>query len=91
MNVRLPFTPAQREELERQTMIYKYMMSSAPVPPHLLVPIAKNPSNVAHLYPNCKSFCSSFLFIFWSFLTMLCSFVLKNIPFLFPVLLVLCF
>ncbi|XP_021816538.1 growth-regulating factor 8 isoform X2 [Prunus avium] len=52
VNVRLPFTPAQREELERQTMIYKYMMSSAPVPPHLLVPIAKNPSNVAHLYPN---------------------------------------
>ncbi|PQQ05314.1 growth-regulating factor 8 isoform X2 [Prunus yedoensis var. nudiflora] len=49
----LSFSPsAQREELERQTMIYKYMMSSAPVPPHLLVPIAKNPSNVAHLYPN---------------------------------------
>ncbi|ONI07624.1 hypothetical protein PRUPE_5G131600 [Prunus persica] len=52
VNVRLPFTPAQREELERQTMIYRYLMSSAPVPPHLLVPIAKNPSNVAHLYPN---------------------------------------
>ncbi|KAB2620968.1 growth-regulating factor 8 [Pyrus ussuriensis x Pyrus communis] len=47
-NVRVPFTSAQREELERQTMIYKYMDSS-PAPPQLLLPISK--------FPNCKYFC----------------------------------
>ncbi|XAR71586.1 hypothetical protein NMG60_11017928 [Bertholletia excelsa] len=34
-----PFTMAQLKELERQAMIYKYMMASVPVPPHLLLPI----------------------------------------------------
>ncbi|KAL3570496.1 hypothetical protein D5086_027745 [Populus alba] len=33
-----PFTNAQWNELERQAMIYKYMVSSTHVPPHLLVP-----------------------------------------------------
>lgn len=35
-----PFTNAQWKELERQAMIYKYLMSSVPVPPHLLIPTA---------------------------------------------------
>ncbi|KAI6697742.1 hypothetical protein NL676_017861 [Syzygium grande] len=34
-----PFTHAQWKELERQAMIYKYMMASIPVPPELLIPI----------------------------------------------------
>jgi hypothetical protein len=33
-----PFTNAQWNELERQAMIYKYMVSSNHVPPHLLIP-----------------------------------------------------
>ncbi|KAF2299496.1 hypothetical protein GH714_032253 [Hevea brasiliensis] len=37
-----PFTNAQWKELERQTMIYKYMMASVPVPPHLLFPTPRN-------------------------------------------------
>ncbi|XVF12858.1 hypothetical protein REPUB_Repub08aG0156100 [Reevesia pubescens] len=45
-NARVPFTAAQWQELERQTMIYKYMMASVPVPAELLVPITRNPSNV---------------------------------------------
>ncbi|RDX71928.1 Growth-regulating factor 7, partial [Mucuna pruriens] len=32
-----PFTSAQWKELERQAMIYKYMMASVPVPPDLLI------------------------------------------------------
>ena len=55
-NVRVLFTAAQREELERQTVIYKYMVASAPVPPELLIPITKTPSNFAHLNSNRKSF-----------------------------------
>ncbi|KAL3754244.1 hypothetical protein ACJRO7_001477 [Eucalyptus globulus] len=34
-----PFTHAQWKELERQAMIYKYMMASVPVPAELLIPI----------------------------------------------------
>ncbi|KAK9292702.1 hypothetical protein L1049_020681 [Liquidambar formosana] len=37
-----PFTHAQWKELERQAMIYKYMMASVPVPPDLLLPITRN-------------------------------------------------
>ncbi|KAI4338027.1 hypothetical protein L6164_016381 [Bauhinia variegata] len=33
-----PFTSAQWRELERQAMIYKYMMASVPIPPDLLIP-----------------------------------------------------
>ncbi|KAH6815416.1 hypothetical protein C2S51_020236 [Perilla frutescens var. frutescens] len=38
----MAFTGAQWKELERQTMIYKCMISSVPVPPHLLFPISTN-------------------------------------------------
>ncbi|XP_030532362.1 growth-regulating factor 7 isoform X2 [Rhodamnia argentea] len=34
-----PFTHAQWKELERQAMIYKYMMASIPVPAELLIPM----------------------------------------------------
>ncbi|XP_057774169.1 uncharacterized protein LOC130993335 [Salvia miltiorrhiza] len=34
-----PFTGAQWQELERQAMIYKCMISCVPVPPHLLFPL----------------------------------------------------
>ncbi|KAE8708433.1 Growth-regulating factor 3 [Hibiscus syriacus] len=47
VSARLPFTAAQWQELERQTMIFKYMMASVPVPAELLIPITRNPSNVA--------------------------------------------
>lgn len=35
---RFPFTTAQWQELERQAMIYKYMMAAVPIPPDLLLP-----------------------------------------------------
>ncbi|PKI64373.1 hypothetical protein CRG98_015233 [Punica granatum] len=41
-NPRAAFTLAQREELERQTMIFKYMVASIPVPPQLLLPLKSN-------------------------------------------------
>ncbi|RAL51499.1 hypothetical protein DM860_011001 [Cuscuta australis] len=37
-----PFTWAQWKELERQAMVYKYMMASVPVPPELLLAISSN-------------------------------------------------
>ncbi|KAG9155776.1 hypothetical protein Leryth_004040 [Lithospermum erythrorhizon] len=37
--LQFPFTTAQWKELERQAMIYKYMMASIPVPTHLLFPL----------------------------------------------------
>ncbi|OIW15331.1 hypothetical protein TanjilG_10771 [Lupinus angustifolius] len=37
-----PFTNAQWKELERQAMIYKYMMASVPVPHDLLIPTASS-------------------------------------------------
>lgn len=40
-----PFTSAQWKELERQAMIYKYMMASVPVPPDLLIPTLLTPSS----------------------------------------------
>ncbi|KAI3471257.1 hypothetical protein Pfo_027920 [Paulownia fortunei] len=40
--VGFPFTSAQWKELERQAMIYKYMISSVPVPPDLLFPLSRN-------------------------------------------------
>lgn len=45
VNARAPFTAAQWQELERQTMIYKYMTASEPVPPDLPIPLTRNPSN----------------------------------------------
>ncbi|KAK6120526.1 hypothetical protein DH2020_045721 [Rehmannia glutinosa] len=41
-NMAFPFTSGQWKELERQAMIYKYMISSMPVPPHLLYPLSRN-------------------------------------------------
>ncbi|XP_011084563.1 growth-regulating factor 7-like isoform X3 [Sesamum indicum] len=41
-NVGFPFTAAQWKELERQAMIYKYMISSVPVPAYLLFPFSRN-------------------------------------------------
>lgn len=40
-----PFTSAQWRELERQAMIYKYMMASVPVPPDLLIPTSLTSSS----------------------------------------------
>lgn len=52
-----PFTNAQWKELERQAMIYKYMMASVPVPLDLLLPItnrnlcaSSSPRKVSSLY-----------------------------------------
>lgn len=42
-----PFTAAQWMELERQAMIYKYMVASVPIPYELLLPIIQN-------LPSCK-------------------------------------
>ncbi|XP_074308666.1 uncharacterized protein LOC141643412 [Silene latifolia] len=39
------FTANQRQELERQTVIYKYIMASMPVPPELIIPVSKYPSS----------------------------------------------
>ncbi|KAK8479491.1 hypothetical protein V6N11_081519 [Hibiscus sabdariffa] len=47
VNARVPFTAAQWQELERQTMIFKYMMASVPVPAELIIPLTRNASNVA--------------------------------------------
>ncbi|KAK3042860.1 hypothetical protein RJ639_001133 [Escallonia herrerae] len=46
-NLGFPFTWAQWKELERQAMVYKYMMASVPVPPDLLLPISPDPSVLA--------------------------------------------
>lgn len=43
-NMGHPFTSAQRKELERQAMIYNYLMASMPVPADLLFPAPPNPS-----------------------------------------------
>ncbi|KAL2521798.1 Growth-regulating factor 7 [Forsythia ovata] len=43
-SVGFPFTSAKMKDLERQAMIFKYMMASMPVPPHLLFLAEPNPS-----------------------------------------------
>lgn len=43
-----PFTAAQWKELERQAMIYKYMVASVPVPYQLLLPIIQNLPTASH-------------------------------------------
>ncbi|XP_024995436.1 growth-regulating factor 3-like, partial [Cynara cardunculus var. scolymus] len=40
------FTATQWQELERQTMIYKYIMASVPVPPQLLIPLSTQSNKV---------------------------------------------
>lgn len=42
-----PFTNAQWRELERQALIYKYMVSSVPVPSDLLFPFTRNKNSAA--------------------------------------------
>ncbi|CAH9141335.1 unnamed protein product [Cuscuta epithymum] len=39
------FTASQRQELERQTLVYKYIISFVPVPPQLLFPFLGTQSN----------------------------------------------
>ncbi|KAJ4954004.1 hypothetical protein NE237_030836 [Protea cynaroides] len=45
--LRCHFTSSQWQEFERQALIYKYMMASAPVPPDLLMPIGRHFSDTA--------------------------------------------
>ncbi|KAL4570589.1 hypothetical protein LXL04_026246 [Taraxacum kok-saghyz] len=47
------FTAIQWQELERQTMIYKYIMASIPVPPQLLIPFSTQPNST--FFPYCKT------------------------------------
>ncbi|KAI3689941.1 hypothetical protein L2E82_47912 [Cichorium intybus] len=42
---KLLFTANQWQELERQTTIYKYIIASIPIPPHLLLPSSTQPIN----------------------------------------------
>ncbi|TXG50781.1 hypothetical protein EZV62_023305 [Acer yangbiense] len=51
LNMRVPFTAAQLQELKRQTVIFEYMMASIPVPHELILPITRTPSRV----PNSQS------------------------------------
>lgn len=66
MNVRAPFfTEAQRQELERQTMIYKYMTTSVPVPPQLLIPtITKTPKSFARMHYSNRKYLSPSCYLF---------------------------
>lgn len=43
-SVGFPFTNAQWKELERQAMIYKYMVASVPVPLDLLLNLSASSS-----------------------------------------------
>ena len=52
-----PFTWAQMKELERQAIIYKYIMASLPVPPHLLSPITH--------FSTCNPFANHFVSSFY--------------------------
>lgn len=55
-----PFTCAQWKELERQAMVYKYMMASVPVPPDLLLPIQTDTYTAA---PNFHTQCKQIFFV----------------------------
>ncbi|KAJ8755921.1 hypothetical protein K2173_024466 [Erythroxylum novogranatense] len=39
---RSPFTPTQRQELEHQALIFKYMVSGVPIPPELLYSVKRS-------------------------------------------------
>ncbi|KAK3228196.1 hypothetical protein Dsin_008058 [Dipteronia sinensis] len=52
LNMRVPFTAAQLQELKRQTVIFEYMMASVPVPHELILPITRTPSRVPHSQSN---------------------------------------
>lgn len=62
-----PFTSAQWRELERQAMIYKYMMASAPIPPELLIPTCRNTSDPAASHSHCNHPCSLLWFFIFYF------------------------
>lgn len=48
------FTSCQLQELERQAMVYKYMMASIPVPPQLLIPIGSPLADASSSHPMGK-------------------------------------
>uniref|UniRef100_A0A2P2J5J1 Growth-regulating factor n=2 Tax=Rhizophora mucronata TaxID=61149 RepID=A0A2P2J5J1_RHIMU len=52
LNASVPFTAAQLQELERQTIIFKCMMASVPVPPELLLPITRSLSSAPPVQSN---------------------------------------
>lgn len=56
------FTASQRQELERQTIIYKYMMASLPVPPQLLLPLPNNKVQPP-VYQSSSKISSSYIYI----------------------------
>ncbi|KAL9686000.1 hypothetical protein QQ045_023455 [Rhodiola kirilowii] len=43
-----PFTAAQWEELQHQTLLFKYLLSGLPIPPHLIFSINQNISFHQH-------------------------------------------
>ena len=78
-----PFTSAQWRELERQAMIYKYMMASAPIPPELLIPTCRNTSDPAASHSHCNYPCSLlWFFLYFFFFFILCLFSRWTAPFL---------
>lgn len=54
-----PFTGDQLKELQRQAIIYKYMMAALPVPPRLLFPGLLLPEDLSPLPPTAASTSSS--------------------------------
>lgn len=80
VNLRLAFTAAQLQELERQTLIYKYMMASAPIPHELLLPITKSPST-SRVLPSCQPN-STNLFSFFFPVILIKSLCLKFLDFI---------
>lgn len=60
-----PFTVAQWKELERQAMVYKYMVASLPVPPDLLIPV--NTRNFSDPSVPCEIFLTPRISIYFHF------------------------
>ncbi|KAM0015626.1 putative transcription factor interactor and regulator C3H-WRC/GRF family [Helianthus debilis subsp. tardiflorus] len=58
------FTATQWQELERQMMIYKYIMASIPVPPQLLIPLSTQ-SNSTFSFLLILLFFEYFIFILY--------------------------
>ncbi|XP_044485540.1 growth-regulating factor 5-like [Mangifera indica] len=52
-DIRSPFTPTQRQELELQALIFKYMVSGVPIPPELIYSVKRSldSSMAARLFP----------------------------------------
>ena len=54
---RPPFTAVQWKELERQALIYKYLVAGLPVPTELVVPIQRSFESISARFfhqSNCK-------------------------------------